>query len=306
MCGRTGENLMSEFEKVLQKNQLTVVRILSSNHRKGRVTAICRDKRGREVFVKYNLPDMPGNVPFSNEKVIYDKMRDKYVLKHYSKDELLVLEKIDNADTARSILMEALQGNDVKCQENFITSILENYKGLCLGLDQINIEDLNLKKYTFRQYLFKFLGKSWLSGPEIQPINTLPIFKNRVFRYFFILYDIVITLTKKKQKYICHGDPHLNNFLLTENGPVCIDFEDVCLGFREVETAYIVGQIEALFWGNTNEAAMKQILKREEKSIIKAVNGNYKLYNAIKKSISKGMICNPRYLNSDNEGFVNE
>lgn len=306
MCGRTGENLMSEFEKILQKNQLTVVRILSSNDRKGRVTAICRDKRGRETFVKYNLPDMPGNVPFSNEKVIYDKMKDKYVLKHYSKDELLVLEKIDNADTARSVLMETLQENDVKCQESFIISILENYKGLCLGLDKINMEDLNLKKYTFRQYLFKFLGKSWLSGPEIQPICVLPTFKNKVFRYFCQFYDMIITLTKKKQKHICHGDPHLNNFLLTENGPVCIDFEDVCLGFREVETAYIVGQIEALFWGNKNEAAMKQILKREEKSIIKAVNGNYKLYNAIKKSISKGMICNPRYINSDNEGFVNE
>lgn len=297
---------MSEFEKLLQENQLTLVKKLSSNARKGRITAICNDIRGRESFVKYNLPDMPGYVPFSNEKVIYDKLRDRYVLKHSSHDGLLVLEKVHNMYTARSILMGMLQENDVKCQGSFIISILENYKGLCLGFDQIDIEVLNLREYTFEQYLSKFLGKAWLSGPEIQPVNHSPIFRNRIFRHFFQFYDMIITLTKKKQKHICHGDPHLNNFLLTENGPVCIDFEDVCLGFREVEIAYIVGQIEALYFGNKNEAVIKQILRREEKSIMKAVNGNCKLYNAVKKSISMAMRYNPRYLNNENEGFVNE
>lgn len=42
MCGRIGRNGMSEFEKILQKNQLTLIEILSSNDRKGRVTAICK------------------------------------------------------------------------------------------------------------------------------------------------------------------------------------------------------------------------------------------------------------------------
>lgn len=297
---------MSEFEKILQKNQLTVVKILSRNKRKGRVTAICNDIKGREVFVKYNLPDMPGYVPFSNEKVIYDKLGDGYVLQHCSKERLLVLEKVHNLYTARRILTGMLQENDVKSQESFVISILDNYKGLCLGLDQIGMEVLNLREYTFEQYLSKFLGKSWLSGPEIQPINYSPVFRNRVFRRLFQLYDMIITLMIKKQKHICHGDPHLNNFLMTEKGPVCIDFEDVCLGYREAEIAYIVGQIEALYFGNKNEAVIKQILKREEKSIMKAVKGNYKLYKAIKKSISMAMICNPRYLNNENEGFVNE
>lgn len=298
---------MQEFYKILKENQLQLIKIISTNNRKGRINALCKDKEGRELFVKYNLPNLPGTLPFLMEKCVYDIVDVKYIPKHFYNDDLLILEKCTQIQTARFKLMKFIRNNgDFVEQEKIIKAVLDNYCGICEAFDNANIAQLDVKSYSFCKYLSKFLSKSWLSGPEIQPIKTSPSTKNRILRYIFEIGTFILTFFSKKNKRICHGDPHLNNYLGGDRDLVCIDFEDVCLGFREVELAYIVAQIEALYEENKNKKLLIEFLKPIEKQTLKKVKGNYNLYIIVKVSICMGMKRNPRYLNDENEGANNE
>lgn len=163
--------------------------------------------------------------------------------------DMLVSEYLTNAKTIRALLKEDNTDNNtiIHLVERIITTWFE-----CI--ENLSDTKLEIPKDEYAGYsLFdRYLGSLFCSRPfEAEKLRKTLLLRNKIIKKATSLFfkRKIINLTRKRLRVV-HGDFHANNILVVGGTCKIIDFENVRMGCREIELAYIVAQLYLLLRNN--------------------------------------------------------
>lgn len=285
---------MDKFSIGLQ-NELKAIdarpqKLIYFNRNKGRYT-IQIVWKNVECILKWNEYDSIEHLnKLKKEILFYEKMLQKnspYLPKIlYIADNYFIQEKLSGDSTRNRIISQKIS-SDIKIKESL--NRIVDAVGWMYSDSDFNIcenKNINLDKE-----LKKYVGKMLKSGP----MNT----KNSYFvdKILDVIYTIIEKEIAKRDNImlqrgqLIHGDLHLNNLYSTNNNQVYIlDWENMCIGSRYFELAYLYAQVnyllpeeEKVFWKN-------EMIKK-----IKFINLSEVIFSYYAELFSAIISCNPRY-----------
>lgn len=236
-----------ELKTLLNKYQITDVKILEVNERKGRWDISGFTIKKQQVFIKWNqhCNELEYNW-LQLENSIYKDMDNTFSVKYFPEFPFFSVEYINNCKNFREVDLSDCTVFEI-IMDNFVENYVLMHHFLQSQKTKLDIKATDIEA-AFLRDARTFFGKLLYSGPLGTKGKRYEKLLNKVVGFLF---KHIIRIHFMEFCPAClsviHGDLHLGNIILDDTGRMyIIDFENVRTGVSEFDILYCYAQIYEL------------------------------------------------------------
>ncbi len=244
------KTLPKTFASLLDKNYIEVEDVLQVNSYKGRYCIVGR-KRGedRKLLIKWNNTHMREHYSkLEKERMIYVLLDGQDITPEFIPIHgFLATDFISGSVTVRSYLIK--NRSNPKKTDHMICSVLKDWEKMFRIVNR-DFDSNRIQRISLGEQFHLEMYNAWVSKPFDAHSSKILHTCNHVGFWLFTRINAhrIRNMLKSNQlvPVIIHGDYHLNNILVLDERLYTIDFENLCIGYAEIELAYLYVQIWAL------------------------------------------------------------